>query len=206
MLRPALRVCVEEGKFRKEIMEGFNLGDLGDFPSISLDSAPGSDEYSYLARKVKIEQLTYVLGEDDPKEVILKRLGDVLDNLPEVYGSRVLVATAPTPVKKSSILLTQTSRDKAVEEGRWQGKVGYVLKLGVSAFLYDPRYPAYTWPGGPDERTPGPHPGVGDWVYYNTSDAREVGLSVSDGIAISARIIWDSDIMGRIQNDIERVF
>ena len=187
-------------------MEGFSLGG---FPSINLDSAPGSDEYSFLARKVKIEQLTYVLGEEDPKDVIMKRLGTVLDDLPEIYGSRVLVATAPTPVKKSSILLTQTSRDKQVEEGRWQGKVGLVLKTGISAFLYDPRYPSYAWPGGPDEHTPGPCPQVGDWIYYRTSDAWEAGLRISEGIAISARYIWDSDVVGRLSGNsgsIEAIF
>ena len=175
-------------------MEGFTLGG---FPSIDLSPAPGGDEYSFLARKVKIEQLTYVLGEDDPKEVVLKRLGNVLDDLPEIYGSRVLVATAPTPVKKSSILLTQTARDKAVEEGRWQGKVGLLLKLGVSAFECDPRFPSYEWRGS--------KPAVGSWIYYRTSDAWETGLRVSEGVAISARVIWDSDIMGAV-NDIECIF
>ncbi len=176
-------------------MEGFSLGG---FPSINLDSAPGSDEYSFLARKVKIEQLTYVLGEEDPKDVIMKRLGTVLDDLPEIYGSRVLVATAPTPVKKSSILLTQTSRDKQVEEGRWQGKVGIILKLGVAAFETDPRYPQYEWRGSKPE--------VGSWIYYRTSDAWEAGLRISDGVAISARYIWDSDIVGRVINSIETIY
>jgi hypothetical protein len=175
-------------------MEGFNLGG---FPSIDLGAAPASDEYSFLARKVKIEQLTYVLGEDDPKDVIMKRLGNVLDCFPTLNGPRVLVATAPTPVKKSSILLTQTMRDKQVEEGRWQGKCGIVLKLGVSAFETDPRYPAYEWKG--------PKPTVGDWVYYRTSDAWETGLRISEGVCLSARIIYDSDIQGTV-TDIEAIF
>ena len=169
-------------------MEGFTLEG---FPSFDLGAAPASeDAYSYLARRVKIEQLTYILGEEDPKDVVMRRLGNALDCFPHLYGPRVLVATAPTPVKKSSILLTQTQRDKDVAEGRWQGKCGIILKLGVSAFETDPRYPSYEWKG--------PKPIVGDFVYYRTSDAWETGIQVSDGISISARIIYDSDIMGQV--------
>lgn len=175
-------------------MEGLDFGGL---PSFSFDPAPGLDQYSYLARKVKVEQLTYILGEEDPKEVVMRRLGSVLDCFPHLYGPRVLVATAPTPVRKSTILQTQTARDKAVEEGRWQGKCGLILKLGVSAFETDPRYPSYEWKG--------PKPSVGDWVYYRTSDAWETGIRVSEGIALSGRVIWDSDLMGAT-TDIESIF
>jgi hypothetical protein len=164
---------------------------------LGFDPSSVAADYSFIARKVKVEQVVYVLGEEDPADVIRKRLGNVLDCFPALHGSRVLVATAPTPVKKSSILQTQTARDKDIEEGRWQGKCGLVLKLGVNAFKTDPRYPSYEWEG--------PKPAVGDWVYFRTSDARETGIRVSEGIAISARIVWDSDIDGTI-TDIEKIF
>jgi hypothetical protein len=173
-------------------LEGFALGGSGGF----FDPASGADKYAYIAKRAKIEQLTYIPGEDDPAEVILKALGNVLDDLPEIYGSRILVATAPTPVGKSSILRPQAARDKEVEEGRWQGKVGIILKLGTTAFECDPRYPSYEWKG--------PKPKVGQWIYYRTSDAWETGL-VNGDVAISARHIWDSDVVGRLEN-IETVY
>jgi hypothetical protein len=169
---------------------GAQLLGLNDLPDAAAD-------YSYIARKVKVEQLVYILGEEDPKEVLMKRIGNVLDALPVLFGPRVLVATAPTPLKKSTILQTQTARDKAIEEGRWQGKCACVLKLGVGAFKTDPRFPSYEWEG--------PKPEVGDFVYFRTSDAWETGLRVSEGIAISARIIYDSDIQGIIR-DVEAIF
>ncbi len=178
----------------------FDYGAAGYGAGASLlgyDSPDLAADYSFIARKVKVEQLVYNLGEEDPKDVVLKRLGNVLDSLPALFGPRILVATAPTPVKKSTIIQTQTARDKAIEEGRWQGKCGLILKIGQGAFETDPRYPSYEWRG--------PKAAVGDWVYYRTSDAWETGLRVSDGIAISARIIWDSDIAG-VTTDIESLF
>jgi co-chaperonin GroES (HSP10) len=140
---------------------------------------------------MNIEQLSYSPGVNDPKDVVMNRLNGELDKLPEIYGSRVLVATAPSPntLGKSGLLI---ATDKRKDEGRWQGKCGLVLKLGTTAFETDPRYPSYEWKG--------PKPQVGDWIFYRTSDAWETGIG-----GISCRVIWDSDIMGRV-TDIESVF
>ena len=105
---------------------------------------------------MNIDILTYIPGTDDPKEIVMARIGNALEKLPEIYGPRVLVATAPSPDRKGLILYT----DKRKEESRWQGKVGLILKLGPNAFEYDPRYPSYKWEG--------PKPQVGDWIYYRT--------------------------------------
>ena len=175
-------------------MHGFSLEGF----TPAFDPAAEVDKYSYLAKERKVEQLTYILGEEDPREVIMRRLADVLDHLPPLNASRVLVVTAPTPIKRSSILHTQGSRDKKVDEARFQGKVGLIIKVGPTAFRYDPRYPRYSWEG--------PKQGVGDWVFYRTSDSSEVGLGVSDGIAISGRIIWDDNIMGGPIQDIESIY
>ena len=137
---------------------------------------------------MNITQLSYIPNTEDPKEVILKKLGNALDKFPDIYGSRVLVATAPSPDRKGLILVT----DKFMDEGRWQGKVGLILKLGVNAFEYDPKYPSYKWEG--------PKPQVGDWVYFNPSDAKERGVG-----GISCRMIWDSDIEGNVTN-IEAIY
>lgn len=137
---------------------------------------------------MNIDVLSYTPGKEDPKEIVMARVRDALEKLPEVYGCRVLVATAPSPDRKGLILMT----DKAKDEGRWQGKCGLILKLGTNAFRTDPRYPSYEWEG--------PKPQVGDWVYYRTSDAWEVGIG-----GISCRHIYDSDVVGKIL-DIESVY
>lgn len=138
---------------------------------------------------MKIEVLAYTPGVDDPKEKIMARVRDALSKLPDLYGNRVLVATAPSPEKVGSIYMT----DKAKDEGRWSGKVGLILKLGTTAFRTDPRFPSYEWEG--------PRPQVGDWIYFRTSDGWEVGLG-----GISCRHIWDSDCVGRIEDDIECIY
>jgi hypothetical protein len=140
---------------------------------------------------MNIKQLEYKPGVEDPKEVVLARVGAELEKFPEIYGSRVLVATAPSAstLGRSGLLV---ATDKQKDEGRWQGKVGLILKLGTTAFENDPRFPSYEWKG--------PKPSVGDWVFYRTSDAWETGIG-----GISCRHIWDADIVGRI-TDIEAIY
>jgi len=136
---------------------------------------------------LKVRQLTYSPGED-PKEVALAALGSKLDTMPDLYSSRVLVITAPSMDRIGSILTTA----KEQQEGRYQSKAGLLIKVGPDAFKYDPRYPQYPWEG--------PAPEVGDWVLYRTSDAHEIGFA-----GLSCRLIWDSEIVGRI-TDIEAVY
>ena len=138
-----------------------------------------------------VEQLSYVPGKDDPAKTIMDRVGPELEKLPEIYGTRILVATAPSPetLGRSGLIIATS---KAKDEGRWQGKVGLILQLGESALECDPRYPSYEWKGA--------KPKVGDWVFYRTSDAWEVGIG-----GVSCRLIWDSDIAGRV-TDIEAVY
>jgi len=138
---------------------------------------------------MKIEQLEYQLGVENPAEVIMSRLRNELPNIPAIFGPRVLIALAPSASRsKGGIIFTDNRKD----EGRWQGKAGLVLKLGVSAFKYDPRYPQYEWEG--------PKADVGDWVHFFNSDAREIGIG-----GIACRYIWDSDILGTLF-DPESVF
>jgi len=138
--------------------------------------------------KKTVNQLCYNLGEDDPKKVVMDALENALDFLPNIYGSRVLVATAPSPNKRGLIWVP----DKPKDEGRWQGKVGLVLAYGPSAFRYDPQFPSYEWEG--------PKPEVGQWVYYRTQDASEFGIN-----GVSCRFINDDMIYGDI-SDCEVVF
>ena len=137
--------------------------------------------------RTKAEQLTYNLGED-PAAVIKAALGESLEHIPEIYGSLVLVATAPSPTKRGSLWVP----DKTLDEGRFQGKVGYILGWGVNAFEFDPQYPNYPWKG--------PKPSIGDWVFYKVSDSWETGIN-----GVSCRFIEDSCIKGRV-TDIEVIW
>lgn len=142
---------------------------------------------------MNIEQLSYTTGEEDPRDVIMKRLGSDLCRIRTVLGARVLVATAPSPGRsKGGVIFS----DKFKDEGRWQGKAGLVIKMGATAFKYDPRHPAYEW----DEETHGPKAHLGDWVGFFTSDAREIGFG-----GISCRLIWDADITS-ILEDAEAIY
>jgi hypothetical protein len=138
--------------------------------------------------KTQPQALKYKYGTDDPATVIKDALGEALNHLPDIYGSLVLVATAPTPASYGSILRP----DNNLAEGRYQGKVGMILGWGPSAFKYDPQYPSYEWDG--------PKPSVGDFVCYRTSDAWEVGIN-----GVSCRFILDACIKGRV-TDIEVVW
>ena len=135
---------------------------------------------------MSIKQLEYKPGLEDPKQVVLSHLGDILDKLPDLYGPRVLVATAPatTTLGRSGLLV---ATDKHKDEARWQGKAGLILKVNPEAFKYDPRYPNYEWVG--------PKPQVGDWVYYRVSDSWEIGIG-----GISCRVLWDSNIVGSVSD------
>ena len=131
--------------------------------------------------QTRVSQLSYNLSEEDQFKVVMKALDGALEFLPAIYGARVLVATAPSPTKVGSLYVPDRTRD----EGRYQGKVGYILGWGPSAFEYDPQYPSYPWTG--------PKPQIGDAVFYRTSDAWECGIN-----GVSCRFILDDCIVGRV--------
>ncbi len=156
------------------------------------------EEFDYIARKFDVEQLTYILDQEDPKEVILKKLGNVIEQkLKNIYGSRILVAIAPTPTIKSKLIFTDEYRDRQKDEGRWQGMMGLILLKGPTAFKYDARRPQFKWEG--------PSPDVGDWVYFKPTVTWKTAIRCEDKTGISGGIIWDSDIVG-ITLDIEGIY
>lgn len=126
-----------------------------------------------------VEIKTYADGED-PRNVVLNAIGKAIDSV-EVFGSRVLVATAPHKDRsKGGIIFT----DKRLDEGRYQGKVGLILKVGPSAFKYDGEF---KWEGAIPE--------VGDWVCFRPSDSWESAIN-----GLSCRFILDSLIVGRVHS------
>lgn len=92
--------------------------------------------------------------DEDPKDEILKKLGDLADV--ELFHNQILVATYVRPTKtKSGIHLTS----QTVDEDRFQGKVGLVVKKGPQAFVSDDKTDFH-----------GVNVQVGDWIFYKPSD------------------------------------
>ena len=122
--------------------------------------------------------LTYTAGEN-PKEVIIKAIGDALELMSPPYNNRVIVATAPhISATAGGILFT----DRRKDEGRYQGKVGLILSIGPTAFRYDG---SYEWEGD--------KPQIGDWVFYRPTESVEFGLN-----GVPCRVIKDEYIIGGV--------
>lgn len=160
-------------------------------PQRKADDPARLDGASYNKRTIwrtQAQQLVYAIGTEDPRKVVLDAIGDGLTYIPEIYGAQVLVATAPSPNKRGSIL----TAPKTIDEGKYQGKVGLILGWGPNAFKYDPTYPNYSWEGV--------KPSVLDWVFYKASDTWECGIN-----GVSCRFIEDANIRGRV-TDIEVIW
>jgi co-chaperonin GroES (HSP10) len=107
------------------------------------------------------------------KDLVFKNIGNLDDYV--VLGDDVLVATyVKTGKTAGGIILT----DKSVDEDRWQGKVGLVLKLGESAFKYE----------GPYEYK-GTVPKIGSYIVFHTSDTREIGIKGFSCRTISSSLV-----------------
>ena len=105
-------------------------------------------------------RLIEVAESEDPKAKILEMVGN-LDDI-QVLGSRVLVGTFIAPRKTKGGIIRP---EQNVDEDRWQGTVGLVLKLGECAFDFDG---GYTYKGT--------KPKCGQWVEYRFADRIEVGI------------------------------
>lgn len=115
----------------------------------------------------------------DPKEAILKELGDISSL--EIYNNQVLVAVYIRPEKtKSGILLPGQTRD----EDKFQSKVGLVLKLGPSAFEE-----------AADDWFKGVEINEHDWVVFRPSDGWSITVN-----NVLCRMIDDVNIRGRVDH------
>lgn len=113
----------------------------------------------------------------DPVQEIRDAVGDI-SNL-ELFNMQVLVGIYIRPQKtKSGIILT----DRTVDEDKYQGKVGVVLKAGPSAFVDE----TGKWFNGNTIS-------VGDWVVFRPSDGWAIAVN-----GYSCRILDDLSIKARI--------
>lgn len=126
-----------------------------------------------------------MLHEEDPREVILKRVGDLSGV--EVFGSDMLVAIYKRPEKtKSGLILTETTRTEDIH----QGKVGLVIKMGPFCYI-------------DEEGNKYRDINVGDWVVFRPSDGWRVTLntlqrSISKDDTVDCRIVGDGSVRIRV--------
>lgn len=116
----------------------------------------------------------------DAKKELQKQAGD-LSGL-RIPNNLVLIATYIEPeMSPGGIIMVQ----KRLDESRYQGKVGLLLKAGPSAFKFTEGGYAYE----------GDVPKVGDWIVYRASDGWEIFIR-----GVSCRYI-DSDLIKSIVDD-----
>jgi co-chaperonin GroES (HSP10) len=115
--------------------------------------------------------------EVDPKEALLKELGDIKPV--KVFNNQVLIAVYIRPEKtKGGIFLANQVRD----EDRFQSKVGLVVKAGPVAFVEDePK-----WFRDIDVQ-------VGDWIVFRPSDGWNITVN-----GVLCRMLQDTNIRMKI--------
>src|SRR5262245_48416119 len=114
--------------------------------------------------KISLRQLSEAAAYD-PAKPLLEAAGDLNDY--DIFHNLVLVATYVPPAKvfkgpQGEDVVFHTS-DRALEEERFQGKVGLVLKVGPLAFKDD----TVAKFGGVTVKP-------GDWVVFRPSDGYEL--------------------------------
>jgi len=115
--------------------------------------------------------------DQDPKQELIENVGDISDI--EMFNTQVLVAIYVRPQKtKSGIILT----DKTIDEDRYQGKVGLILKKGPDAFIDSEG----KWFANVSFS-------VGDWVVFRPSDGWAVSVNgqpcrILDDVSVKMRI------------------
>lgn len=125
----------------------------------------------------------------DQRAAILEATVEAVAGI-DVMRNRVLVATYVIPEKTSGGIIRI---DKNIDESRFQGKVGLVLKKGPAAFKFSDKM---------DADYPSVEPEVGDWVFYRAADTTECGIAKDGdrGNGVSCRMIYDDLVMGKIAN------
>ena len=121
-------------------------------------------------------------AEYDPAQALLDSLGDISGLQP--MFNQILVATYIEPEKTKGGIIKP---DNAILEGRFQGKVHLVLKLGPTAFKYDGSY-----------QYEGPKIEVGDWIVARPTDGFEFfSLEPLRHDATPCRFYEDRFILGK---------
>lgn len=120
----------------------------------------------------------------DPAKQIMDAIGSFLGDI-ELLRNQAMVAVYIRPnVTASGIHLT----DRTVEEDRYQGKVGLLVKTGPSAFVD----PDGKWFTGEENFQVGK-----DWLVFRPSDSWQLELG-NGNEKVLCRIVDDINIRGRV--------
>ena len=128
--------------------------------------------------------LREIAAASDQRAAILEATANAMQGM-DVLRNRIIVATYVVPEKTKGGIIRP---DRNIDESRFQGKVGLILKKGPMAFKFD------------DDQHPSPEYEVGDWVFYRTSDTMEIGIAGTDDMGISCRHVFDDQVIGRVQD------
>lgn len=109
---------------------------------------------------------------------IIAGLDDALTSF-EPFHNQILIGIWMRPEKTAGGIIMP---DKVLEEDRWQGKVGIVLKKGPLAFVDDSR-----------NDFAGQNIEVGDWVIFRVSDGFAIDVN-----GVHCRMVEDIHIRGRV--------
>jgi len=115
--------------------------------------------------------------EVDPKDVLLKELGDISGV--ELLNTQVLVAVYIRPEKTMGGIFIAA---KTLDEDRYQSKVGLVIKTGPSAFVDE----GGKWFSNLDLK-------AGDWIVFRPSDGWDITIN-----GVLCRMFNDTAIRARI--------
>lgn len=126
--------------------------------------------------------LREIAAASDQRAAILAATASAVKDI-DVMRNRVLIATYVIPEKTAGGIIRI---DKALDESRFQGKVGLILKKGPGAFKFDSTM---------DINHPSVEPDIGEWVFYRAADTWECGIS-----GVSCRFIYDDLIVGRVSD------
>lgn len=117
-------------------------------------------------------------------EEIIEGLGDALDGI-RVFHNQMLVGVYVRPNFKE---LPNGERiyfsDATVDEDKWQGKVGLVLKKGPIAFKDDAR-----------NKFEGQDVEVGEWVMFRVSEAPAISVN-----GVHCRLLEDIHVRGVVSS------
>jgi co-chaperonin GroES (HSP10) len=120
-----------------------------------------------------VQKMAQIARSKDAKQEILDLVGDL--NGVNVTNNQLLVATYIESEKTEGGIYKP---QKSVEESRYQGKVGLVLKKGPFAFVDDASVKFH-----------GQNVGEGQWVVFRFADAWETFYR-----GVSVRFIFDTDV------------
>jgi co-chaperonin GroES (HSP10) len=113
------------------------------------------------------------------------KIGDI--STLTLAANNVLVAVYKRPEKtKSGIILTDQNRD----EDNYQSKVGLVLKVGPTAFAYDPTDDQWGFEQLDVE--------IGDWVVFRPSEGW--ALDIRGDETVRCRMLSDTAIKGKVSH------